>query len=474
MTERIGWWDGCPLGVTALNRWAWPLILWLVALLTLALLTVHLLTYPAPWFDEGLNLATARNLAETGQYALPDSAGPRLFDPAIQSGPLIILPVALVFRLVGPDLLAARALMVGFGLLALLGFGLLAHSLLGRTGALLAVLFLLAGNSNTYTSFVPLARHALGEVPALGLLAVSFWRWQQLTLRKHRNLGGFALTGLGFGLAMNTKSQVLVVFTIMWLVYALADRLYYRQVSLSAFIMPGCAAMAVLGTWYLVQWALLPPDVLAANVKVLREGFATHIVSLNLTHLLHALRALWSIQFLVWGAPGVVYALWLARPRTRAGVVWAGPALFVTLWLSWFTLGSIGWERYAFVGAAFAMLGTAALLRDLLRFSQRSRRPQLMAGLVLALTLTLLAFNGRTTLIGVMQPRPDHYSAFIQLLDSQVPLDAVVETSEWELSVNTTRRLHHPPTTVVNQVTRVLQSGSTEQYSIARRPRLAI
>lgn len=112
------------------------------------LLLVNLTTYPLPWFDEGYFMAVAKTLVRDGLYALPDSAGPWVMDPSITTGPSIIVPLALVFKLFGVGILQARLTAVMFGLLGLLAYSLLARRLVGAAW-LVAALLLLAATLNS-------------------------------------------------------------------------------------------------------------------------------------------------------------------------------------------------------------------------------------------------------------------------------------------------------------------------------------
>ena len=101
------------------------------------------------------------------------------------SGPTLIVPLALVFKLFGVGLIQARALALLIAGITLGVYGLLARRLVGSTAAVVALVTLLAGNPALYTSFAMLARQALGEVAALGLCLYGVWLW----LRVARQVG---------------------------------------------------------------------------------------------------------------------------------------------------------------------------------------------------------------------------------------------------------------------------------------------
>jgi hypothetical protein len=109
---------------------------------------------PAPWIDEGMNLGVARSLADSGVYALPDELGPRVMDPAIQSGagPLVLVPVAGLLRLVGPQLLFARSVVWLYAVVALAAYIWLAVRLLGAAAPLATLLLIPAARSRSPAS----------------------------------------------------------------------------------------------------------------------------------------------------------------------------------------------------------------------------------------------------------------------------------------------------------------------------------
>jgi 4-amino-4-deoxy-L-arabinose transferase-like glycosyltransferase len=82
---------------------------------------------PAPWFDEGLNFRAAKNIALNGHYGLRSAEGFVGFHPAIQTGPTVLLPMALVFRLAGTGVVQARLVTVFYTVLALAIFYVLAR-----------------------------------------------------------------------------------------------------------------------------------------------------------------------------------------------------------------------------------------------------------------------------------------------------------------------------------------------------------
>lgn len=436
----------------------------LAAALALALLLANLTTTPQPWFDDGYVMAVGKMLALHGLYALPDSSGAWVLDPSITSGPTLMLPLALTFRLFGVGLLQARLFAVALALLTLLAYALLARRLVGPAAAAGALLLMLAGHHETYGTFVRLGRQALGEIPALGCWLAALLLWLAAHDRRppgETRLGrrGWAMlvaSGLCLGAAVVTKPQMAMGVAPGLALVCLADRLYYRQASWLAFIVPGALMVGCVGLWYLAQMLALTPAVFSAKSQVLKAGVQSNILSVNLVHMRTAAGVVWRSGFLLWGLPGLLYGCWLARERSRAGLAHAWLAALLLVWLGWFALLSIGWARYAFAPFILTPIWTARLALDLLgRAGPRAR-------LALAPALAaLLLFNGSALAREVFGPQDRSAQEFSAYLQSSLPADTVVASWEWNLDTTAPQRFSHPPPLVMYQVIDMMQGGGS-------------
>ncbi|MBV9358736.1 MAG: hypothetical protein JO023_24780, partial [Chloroflexi bacterium] len=193
-----------------------------------AVLTVlalyHLDRYPAPWYDEGVNLQAARNLADGVGYGLSYGGTFAYFDPQLTTGPTLIAPVALVFRVAGgAGVDQARLVVAGYTLLAGLGLFWLTSLVAGWWAAALAVFALTAVGD--YVG-VAEGRAVVGELPALAYLFLGLAALVAAS-RRSRPVPFTVVSGLLLGLAIVTKAQLASVVAAvigLWLLARLARR----------------------------------------------------------------------------------------------------------------------------------------------------------------------------------------------------------------------------------------------------------
>jgi hypothetical protein len=469
--------------------WYWIGVLGIIAV-ALPLLTLRLADYPIPWFDEGLNMQPPKNLVTQGAYALRSGDALWVFDPAIQTGPTVLLPVALAFKLAGLSVLAARWVVVSFALLALIAFYQTTTRLFNRWAALVCLALLLTASRSQFLSFTLMSRQVLGEVPALLTLLAGaglwFAAWQQPsapplnTPRLRGGLWGGVAAGCCFGLTIVTKVQFALILPPAILLTWLTSR---RVLSLSKgrladgrlgwrhLLLPLGAMTAVVAAWYAVQLVILGPATFVENISRLRQGTQIHILDLNLEKL--ALRAsqLWPGGLLLLGLPGLVYGL--VCDRTSASSVepsrsvWLCRffiAVLAMLWLVWYLFFSIGWTRYAFVPLTLLTPFAAALLArlaDLLPGGRPGWRYASIAALV-----ALFALFGLRLEADIANAPPDPGRQLAAFINAHVPSEAIIESWEWELDVWTDHIYHHPHYEVTNRLTQHVWNDTTHPSTL--------
>ena len=165
---------------TASMSWARSLTLWsLIVILAAATLSVVVAGFHQPFdFDESYNLPVPRNLVGGHGYATDQSLwfipGRRVaFDPAISTGPTVLLPVALAVRLLGSAWWVYRLVPTG-AYLALVGAAVLlgrrVHGPLGGVVAGLAVVAVTPGAPGWPQSQLRGSGDVLGEFTMAALL----------------------------------------------------------------------------------------------------------------------------------------------------------------------------------------------------------------------------------------------------------------------------------------------------------------
>jgi 4-amino-4-deoxy-L-arabinose transferase-like glycosyltransferase len=155
---------------------------------------------PTVWWDEAIFSETAANLAQQGRYAFTIQSPNELkdFDYRISSGPVLIMPVALAYRLLGVNVWSGRLVAGGFLLLAFILLYLSARLLVPRGPALLAVILGLLTTDILYWG-----RSVLGDVPALACFLGGMYAVIR-GLREER-LSFFLAGGCCLGLAVGAK-----------------------------------------------------------------------------------------------------------------------------------------------------------------------------------------------------------------------------------------------------------------------------
>ncbi|MFA6429363.1 MAG: glycosyltransferase family 39 protein [Patescibacteria group bacterium] len=188
--ERERWYRLCFLGILLwVGFWA----------------TRYLLDSPRPWFDEGIYLQAAKNLAEQGRFGIQVAPGRLVGLDMVTVGYPLLAPLAGVFKLFGATLEAARGMMVGWimGLVILLGM--LCRRLYGRRVALLA-LGLLASFGPLYGN----GKNVLGEIP--GLVYLSACCLVLLAIERGKRGWGMALLSGGLlALSATTKPSFIIL-----------------------------------------------------------------------------------------------------------------------------------------------------------------------------------------------------------------------------------------------------------------------
>jgi 4-amino-4-deoxy-L-arabinose transferase-like glycosyltransferase len=437
----------------------WSLRL-LLAATALVLLMTHLRDWPPPWIDEGVYLGAAQVLATDGLYGLRDDGKVSRFDSQVQVGPPVIAPVALGLRLLGDDQQAARLVMVAFSLGALLAAGLLAREAFDERTALLTVALLLAGSTEYFCSLVFLGRQVLGEVPAFGFYAAGMALLVSPVRSGQRAIGRELGAGLLLGAAMLSKPQLLPLIPAAMLMVAIAGTCYYRRRVWPLLVLPMLVGLGLVVIWYAVRWLASPGGGLTTVTQLKPSWIAGQLFTTEWIDRRRALSVLARSGFVILGLPSLLWGLWSARRRDADGLTRLLLLVVPCTVLAWFVGASVGWARYAFFAVAMSAMWSASLLWHLWDLVGRARFGRVLAQPLLGAACALLLIaNSAATVRAIAHPPATGFDEMRQYLRTQVESNAVIETWEWEFSVDQRPTYTHPDADTLYATIRFVMSN---------------
>lgn len=424
--------------------------------------------YPSTWFDEGLVLQGAMNIVAHGKYAMLSSEGFRVLDqPLIANGPGIVLPLSAAFSIFGTGLLQARLVASIFFLAAVWLFLRFTSRLYTPLASAVSLIVLLAV---PVEGFIIYGRQALGNVPGLAFFFAGCLFFVSLCERKH--IGYAFASGLLFGLALLTKGQYWLLIPV-WGLVIIADAFYYKQLGLKNGIVIAGTIILCLGVWQFIQYILVGAENYGAHLEAISSSSKVTVFAFEPVRFLPSAWYLVRSGFLIFILPALLMAAWESRAHDRAGLVKFFLVVFVVVWVAWFLIASIGWNRYAFeayavgsVLSGYAILtikDSASLLRN--RFPILGRAfplDRVLIGGYLA-AVVLFAVSGlRIQLWNVLFYRDTSAFQFADHLASSVSRGEVIESWEWQIdALAPSLTYHHPTNDWVDKKTAEIHFGTT-------------
>lgn len=427
------------------------------------LATINLPYAPRTRFDEGSHLHVPKTLVQHGKYAdisaTPDGGVEfRYHGPTIGIGPTIMLPVAAVYQVFGIGLTQGRLVIVIYFAIALIAGYALAQRLYDRWTALIALALLLASRTVNYEGLIEYGRQVLGEAPGVAFVFLGMLAWlaalktaAQPAMRRTHWMWS-VLAGLGFGLALVTKNQFVLIIPLALVLIALLDWRYYRAGTWTLRLVPLIVAVGCFALWTVVQFALLGPGTFFENLQQTRQAAGGAIFVFNLRSTLRA--GYYLLRPDLFGGlvvPALAYTIWRARRRTSQGLSEALLALIIGLWLAWFVGVSLGWPRYAFPAVALSALTVARLAFDAIGWL---RRVLPAAATITAIYLIVIIALPIALTARVVFTPDDSAQRFAAYLDANVPETAIIATWEPELGVLTDHCYLYPPQPTLDQAVR--------------------
>jgi hypothetical protein len=429
-----------------------PLVL-LVLLFTA--LIYNLDTFPPIVWDEGWTATVARNWVERGYYGMYMNGAPA---PPGQSAAFpSVLSVAAAFRWFGVGYWQGRFVSVVYMMGAFAALYGLGWRLYGARAGALALAALVPFASMVHMHALYIGRSILAEPVMLCLLLTGYLCF--LAMLRAASRAGIALAFGGavalWSLALVSKTQPLPFWA-----FSLASGAVYcilrgqRRVAMLAVLIAGTCLVVMQGAGRGLELLVGGQTIVAPPTPGLVE-----LTALNLAPQARASAAL---AFLLTGLVLLSGLLFAAQTWVRELKGGAFPEqltrwmllTFVTSWVIWFLLLSIGWERYLFPAAFIGSLFVGHLLDRMLYFLRRGKitegrlRVARLAGLVWVLSIGVVYLT-----LTIWQVAPQvRFTAFArqttEWLNANVPPDALVETYEIETLFGLNARAHYPPDTV--------------------------
>lgn len=403
--------------------------------------------WPGTWQDEGIILQAAWNLAERGVYGLRSSEGMRPFDPALTTGPTVVLPVALAFKLFGVGLAQGRAVMGLYTILTVIALYVLVQRLYDWQVALLAAFMAVAGY--TYdANLVQRGRYVLGEVPGLCFILWGAYFWTKAFRETRRR--DVVLSGLLFGLAILTKEIYILVMPVLLGLWLL-DLVYYRQRRHSTFIFSFVLAIMPYAGWLVLRRLLMGAAAFAAAMEVTQDAAFITVAMPKLDWMLNSLKFLMQSTFFEWWLPGLIYVFGASLAQRDRNVERLFLLMFALVWLAWYLFVSSGWYRYAFGLLAVTPIFAAVLLRDLASAlatmweTHNASTSWLARGSVGLALVFLIAFPLRNRINTVATNREVDTQALASYIGANIAPGELIESCEWEVDIFAREHLFHHP-----------------------------
>lgn len=390
----------------------------------------NLANFPTVWWDEAIFSETAANLSQKGRYALTIQSPEKLkdFDYRISAGPVVILPVALAYRLLGVNVWSGRLVAGGFLLLAFVLLYLAARLVMPRGPALAGVFLGLIATDILYWG-----RSVLGDVPALACFLGGMY-WAIRGFQEDRPLF-FFLSGVGLGLAVCAKE--FYGFTIFPVLLALGWQQSRDRARLAKNVGLVLAGGALPLVTYIAYKAVILGGLEPAlyhfyfQKKLLCHEFFTPFTIGRLYPESSAF--LLTHPLFIFGLLG----LWLYQRRCG----WSLPSVFwlgnLVIWTGFYLL-AVYWHRFALPALLLASpwVGylVTAVFQSLYRAASWPRRPATAnLGGVLVFVALVFPLSG----LGFLQPlitrSTDSPFKLVDYLRHHIPQNFLIETPEYEL-----------------------------------------
>lgn len=405
-----------------------------LVILMIFLAFYNLAGYPAfTALDEGFRLYFIRDVVQHGRWAILTQEGFQAYWRD-STGPVVLLPIMVLFQLFGPSLLLARSVMAVLLLISAGAVYLYTDYWYGHRVALLAMLLFLIGGPEWLTSVV-MGRWVYGEVPALGFFLLGCWQWSQALAGRR---GALALASGAFALAVLAKDLIapMIIMALLVLYGASAvravDRLAFRYI-----LWPSLACLIAFIAWSLFQaYASSVHAVISGRQSDLAQLSLSRIVVLSLHNCVQNLKFIRDndVLFLL---PVVVYVAFLRQCNDKPGRLIV--PMFVLVWTFWYVFFSIGWPRYAYPIWALSSMLLAVALSDLWKWVKRLMAAQHFIHQAASIMFIALLFGFmimwplQNTIRRLFEPADDAARIMALYIDTYIPPNDRIVSGQWEV-----------------------------------------
>ncbi len=360
------------------------LILIVIFSFTLLYSLYHLTDSPRTWFDEGLYLHIAKQLATVGSYNFqlsPGAVGDMSF---ISVGYPLLFPLAAVFKLFGATITTARLLMVAY----VVGFVGVTYLFVGKLYGKWYAL----GSVALLATFSPLygnGKNVLGEVPGLFYMVLGCY-FLTRAQHEHWRMREVIFAMVFLGLAAATKPQFLTIIggLCVVLVYMLIAQ--KRTMPGIGTVVPAVVALSTpVAVWIATQFSRVTPW----KQLFLHYGSPSGELAASsaVGNLVRFATELTPIHFATLFVVVVTAALLRIKTLKIAEVV----LLTVIIVLTYSYIKTAGWYRYLFIPHALLLLLVPFSLHtiisrvSLLKRASRVWAPLLVAALLISQSVRL-------------------------------------------------------------------------------------
>ena len=207
----------------------------------------HLEDSPRTWFDEGIYLSLAKNLAVHGEYGMFSSLETVIPTDALTVGYPFIFPLAAIFSVVDPSLLIARVYAIFWiFVLCFVVFWYVKEK--SGTKAALIAMTLLAVFSPLYGN----GKNLLGEVPGLVFVMMSVWAFERLM--KNSKMRYAVIAGGAAALSAACK-PIFLPFLGLFGLYTVYES-FKKRISWRQFLVMWGTGLVFFVVWIATQFSL--------------------------------------------------------------------------------------------------------------------------------------------------------------------------------------------------------------------------